>query len=1206
MGLRFSDDGPEFPVALVDAVLEGKAIFLCGAGVSAPQLPGFADLVDRVYLKLGMEPTAAEAAAMKAGRFEEALGSVARQLSDRSRMHTVIRRLLTLKSADLTNHKILLRLSRGLDNRIALVTTNFDTLFERAIEDIEGPGRAKINSLAGQALAPPGSEDFAGVIHLHGRTADPDLNLEDSPLVLTSAEYGEAYMRSGWASRFLFDLVRCRTLVLVGYRAGDAPVRYFLNVLEADRERFSDLNDVYALDLETENAEALARWAALAVTPLGYKPGRGTGRHGALWRDLGRLAELADKPKAWRRERAATILAEPLDAQTSAQLAIINWIFDGKRDVWDVAITAIQDPRWFDHFFSQKLLTDADASWVLAAWCALDWTSRARLDAAVTWHNRLGRGLGESLEHRLSSAPPTDPLWLKAWSLVARGAPRLIDRSLQAYRVGRRIRKGPRIDADLVAGVRLLRPRLDIQERYRAVSGDSETPRSPQRLSDLLFVRLRVDDRGGVPEIDGALRSAADATERLIQIATEELRVTVALAREAELIGEGWDNLDAAVQTVENHPQNEFRDGVTHLVELLTDLLSVLVKSDPAAARVWAEAWRSLPSRLGVRLWLQALRHTEIYTADEVAEDLLRLPADDFWSIRRELILAMAERLGQANAVLVARLTERIIAEAPSRYENLTLIGSGNDWRPQVRDRDKWLRLGALRRAGVLPEIGVAELEAIAERHPFISGDYGEADLFSSYSTGVRYIAGDAKTLQEADPESRLEVAHKLSNDWDPDTRLDWSAYCSADPMGALEALRQGDFADPAGPLWNDLIGALAWGAPSDDVTVKDRRSSAVQGVFDHLMVAPDDFIDRVAARLADLWPRASLQGNEQLWWDRIWSALERTIERDEDLSPDGFYDRVINNPAGRMAEHLVAAVNRAKTKTRRIGGADRERLRWIMSSQTEAGWFGRGALVRDAGFILFVDRAGTLQHLRPKIAAEDAQGAALRAVLLEDARLGRVASKVFRREVMVGVAESTATGQRATHVASKILIPLLQQQLAAVDGKASDWGLTVDDARRLLKKASPSIREGAAHVFKVWVTPTDMTPEAAWQKAVGPVFDEVWPKERQFKSASHAHDLAAMCVRAGKKFSEAFNMVRHFLTPFETEWANLVFLSEGKAAAQYPETTLDLLWAICGPGFPGQSDELGKILGVLGKARPSLVLDRRFQWLEQRVITYG
>lgn len=39
--LRFSNEGPAFPSQLVDALLSGDVVFLCGAGVSAPQLSGF-------------------------------------------------------------------------------------------------------------------------------------------------------------------------------------------------------------------------------------------------------------------------------------------------------------------------------------------------------------------------------------------------------------------------------------------------------------------------------------------------------------------------------------------------------------------------------------------------------------------------------------------------------------------------------------------------------------------------------------------------------------------------------------------------------------------------------------------------------------------------------------------------------------------------------------------------------------------------------------------------------------------------------------------------------------------------------------------------------------------------------------------------------------------------------------------------------------
>ena len=146
----------------------------------------------------------------------------------------------------------------------------------------------------------PGSPSFAGIVHLHGRLADDTCGLEATPLVLTSADYGDAYMRSGWASRFLFDLARCKAIALVGYSAQDAPVRYFLNVLEADRTRFPDLKPVYAFDgYERDPEETVVTWGALPVQPLPYckvNPVDEANDHSLLWRGLEELAEITERP----------------------------------------------------------------------------------------------------------------------------------------------------------------------------------------------------------------------------------------------------------------------------------------------------------------------------------------------------------------------------------------------------------------------------------------------------------------------------------------------------------------------------------------------------------------------------------------------------------------------------------------------------------------------------------------------------------------------------------------------------------------------------------------------------------------------------------------------------------------------------------------------------------------------------------------------
>ena len=244
--IRLSPGGPEFPTELLDSLLAGEVVFLCGAGVSAPQLPDFGKLVRQTYKRLRIDLEGSEKKAFDEGRYEEVLGALDRRLADPFAVEATVSDLLAVpESPELEQHKTVLRLSRGLDNQVAVVTTNFDTLFERAVRTTSD---AETESFAGQALPAPGSVGFSGIIHLHGRLRDDEVEREATPLVLTSADYGDAYLRSGWASRFLFDLVRCRVIVLVGYRANDAPVRYILNVLSADRSRFPDLHRVYAFD----------------------------------------------------------------------------------------------------------------------------------------------------------------------------------------------------------------------------------------------------------------------------------------------------------------------------------------------------------------------------------------------------------------------------------------------------------------------------------------------------------------------------------------------------------------------------------------------------------------------------------------------------------------------------------------------------------------------------------------------------------------------------------------------------------------------------------------------------------------------------------------------------------------------------------------------------------------------------------------------
>src|SRR5262249_54511062 len=152
------------------------------------------------------------------------------------------------------DHLTLLQLSRNRDGQPILLTTNFDTLFERAAH---GVGIVDLPSHAGKAIPKPGGPRDYGVLHLHGRIRDNALGLAETDLILTSADFGDAYLRDGWASQYIEDRMRLNTLVLVGYRAEDAALRLLLETLDADRERFPDLKDIYAIEKRTDDSSSM-------------------------------------------------------------------------------------------------------------------------------------------------------------------------------------------------------------------------------------------------------------------------------------------------------------------------------------------------------------------------------------------------------------------------------------------------------------------------------------------------------------------------------------------------------------------------------------------------------------------------------------------------------------------------------------------------------------------------------------------------------------------------------------------------------------------------------------------------------------------------------------------------------------------------------------------------------------------------------------
>jgi SIR2-like domain len=233
--MRFLPDGPVIPSHLLTQRNEGNVIFFCGAGVSRRAgLDDFAGLTQKVIDKLQAED---EIIAFERLNKVERHGNsdrIFRHLAKTYGQFEVDRELYTALCApdnpDLSCHQTVVDLSRGVDGRPQLVTTNFDLLFEAAEDGISSVVPPVLPDLSLQ-------QSIDGVVYLHGRLRPPEVGVK-SGYIISSADFGRAYLSEGWAARFVKALRERFTIVLLGYRAEDPPMRYLLEGLDL---QFSDL-----------------------------------------------------------------------------------------------------------------------------------------------------------------------------------------------------------------------------------------------------------------------------------------------------------------------------------------------------------------------------------------------------------------------------------------------------------------------------------------------------------------------------------------------------------------------------------------------------------------------------------------------------------------------------------------------------------------------------------------------------------------------------------------------------------------------------------------------------------------------------------------------------------------------------------------------------------------------------------------------------
>lgn len=287
----FVANGPDIPEHLLQEHEDGNIVFFCGSGISIPAgLPSFKGLVDGIYQELGTAKEPPETEAYDKEQYDATLHQLERRfpggrIAVRNPLPTVLEPKWLRKDA-LTTHRALLQLAKDRKGMSRILTTNFDLIFKRVIER----DKLGIDSFAAPLLPIPKPSRWNGIVYLHGMLPDKPDSAALNRLVLSSGDFGLAYLTERWAARFVSTLFQNYIICFVGYSVNDPVFRYMMDALAADELLGEKKSEAYAFTdfsgHDNDRRKKEIEWRAKGITPLLYeapKPQDHSALHNTIW-----------------------------------------------------------------------------------------------------------------------------------------------------------------------------------------------------------------------------------------------------------------------------------------------------------------------------------------------------------------------------------------------------------------------------------------------------------------------------------------------------------------------------------------------------------------------------------------------------------------------------------------------------------------------------------------------------------------------------------------------------------------------------------------------------------------------------------------------------------------------------------------------------------------------------------------------------------
>lgn len=1248
--MRFIADGPVIPSHLLTQRNEGNVIFFCGAGISRRAgLPDFAGLTQKVVDKLGAEKALA---AMERGDSSDRVFSLmAREFGQSEIDREIYSALKAAGKPDLSCHQTILDLSRGVDGRPQLVTTNFDLLFE-AVEK-------RISSIVPPALPDLTlQQSIDGVVYLHGRLRKSEVGVA-SGYVISSADFGRAYLSEGWATRFVKALRERYTIVLLGYRAEDPPMRYLLEGLNA-ADGVSYNSPIYAFT-QGDEGDAEEEWQDRGVTPICY---RKSDDHAGLWDTLSAWADAVRNPGGWTGKVIGIAQKRPIEVTPHERGQVVElvsskqgaklfadakpappaeWMcvfdpnvryaeprkrsWDEKEEIDPIDLYGLDDDP-------PRPPKEANGQRNIPGFNPLNWqhgdASFPERIGLRGWNSQWANPLPERLHHIARwfgdvMHEPAAVWWAAGWKQLN---PNML------WFVVRRLDRGEgEIPQEAVTFWRLYLESCDHGDSFDREYGWFEF-RSMIGKEGWVGATLRFFERVSQPRVefsrdsygrgypveaswgDLPLRRLVDAQVRVLDRYNEELDIpdeqlasVIAIVRRSLLtasslldeIGTVWWDMPTL------HPTGErgesFHGRKTLYFLWFRDLVVRLAMLNPAAAGLEVRQWPINDTYFFGKLAIYAAMFPELVPAGQAISVLSDVNDRIFWEPRcqRELLFTLRARWPDFTN-RQRRAIERRIAKGPARWDE----EKASDFRRRravySAERLAWLELNSC----PLTPSTVKALEKLKAVDPKWSDDWaGNADRSLDSRGGMVERVTDTRGIESVpvdkildEARSKTEKRHGELRDFRP-----FEGLVAAQPFRALAALR---FALRSGDAPTSFWEALLSSWPNETSLrlrwlVAHTISSLPPDALKALRHYVPRWFEKHLKALADADRSRALAIFDKVIAVYVAAAPEVTKSGVGHTTVGGVVQnrsevsvsKAINSPIGVLAEALWDFMpDKASEKGPMPDGVG-ERFEALFEANGDGS--GHAACVVARHF-------PWLDHWFP-----DWSNRVLRPMFSLDHPLSEA--------VWYGFSTSPQWPSRQT---LRMLCPYL---LDLLKGEPA-WELDQSEKRHLVQKmvwlSEPSSDDGQLVSFRqvrdvlialddkgrsdaLWLLGRVVSKDGQWQVFVKPFIEQAWPRQVKFRTESASRGFAHMVEQSGDNFPDAVRTVLSLLRPV----AHLDMITyrlskepdEGTNdfAQRFPAETLQLLDALVADDRSQMPYELGKALAVIAEAEP--MLRRTKEW---------